>query len=141
MPRKKASVDPAKDPVAYLETYLMPKALKALDRILSWKVDPGHPQWVRSFTIRRAAAGTVINGYAALKQLGIQTQNTDILGQILERIKQHDAKLTHTQRRTLEQLHARPVAPITDVEETEVEIDGEIEDGPKAVPGWPKPRR
>lgn len=119
MPRKRSAIDPAKDPLGFLEQHLLPKALRRLDHILGAAVERHHPQYVRSLTIQRAAAATVINGTVALKQLGISRENADKLGELLERIKRHDRErelLSAGERKTLEAMALPAPARLTDAE-------------------------
>lgn len=88
--RRKYEVDVKTDPIGFLERVIIPEALYELHAIIGKKVPRDHRQFVRSLTIKRAAIATAINGYVALKTLGIQSSNNQILEQILQKIKRYD---------------------------------------------------
>lgn len=132
MPRKKVyKVDPFKDPLGFYEQVLVPKALIAFHDIIKTRVPRHHRQWVRSLTIQRAAATSVVNTYIGLKQLGIQNENADKLREILERIKRHDSDLNNHPLldevgiRKLKEVGAVDVLPAPRYRET---VDAEPED-------------
>ena len=125
MPRKKVyKVDPKTDPLGFFEQVLVPTAATRLYDIIKTKVPRHHRQWVRSLTIQRAASATIINGYVALKTLGIQNQNRELLDQILTKLKKHDETagvLSPDHRRQLERMTTAKALPLieADGEETE----------------------
>jgi hypothetical protein len=140
MPRKKVavpekaprrrSIDPRTDPLGYFEQVLVPTASIRLFEIIKTRVPRDHRQWVRSLTIQRAASATIINGYVALKSLGIQSQNREVLGEILMKLKKHDESermLTRNQRDYLDKLTHTEIKPLplieAEAEREEVEAE------------------